>query len=69
MSSTSDALTAWNILTRTIIQFKMETPTLAQDPNLENFDRAMELGANAYLSKPYLEEDLLMLLKKYQSQS
>ena len=31
--------------------------------------RAMELGANAYLSKPYLEEDLLMLLKKYQSQS
>lgn len=30
--------------------------------------RAMELGANAYLSKPYLEEDLLMLLRKYQPQ-
>ncbi|WP_183079354.1 MULTISPECIES: AAA family ATPase [unclassified Rhizobium] len=28
----------------------METPTLAQDPNLENFDRAMELGAGVLLS-------------------
>lgn len=27
--------------------------------------RALALGANAFLSKPYLEEDLLTLLKKY----
>jgi chemosensory pili system protein ChpA (sensor histidine kinase/response regulator) len=28
--------------------------------------RAMNAGANAYLSKPYLEEELLALLRKYQ---
>ncbi|MGE3320304.1 MAG: response regulator [Candidatus Berkiella sp.] len=27
--------------------------------------RAMQAGANAYLTKPYLEEDLLMLLKRF----
>lgn len=27
--------------------------------------RAVQAGANAYLTKPYLEEDLLMLLKRY----
>lgn len=30
--------------------------------------RAMQAGADAYLNKPYLEEDLLNLLKKYQGQ-
>ena len=28
--------------------------------------RAVQAGANAYLTKPYLEEDLLMLLKRFQ---
>ncbi len=30
--------------------------------------RAMQAGADAYLNKPYIEEDLLNLLKKYQRQ-
>ncbi|WFU02814.1 AAA family ATPase [Rhizobium sp. CB3171] len=44
-----DALAAWNELTRTINQFRLETPALAQDTNLQDFDKSMQLSALAFL--------------------
>ena len=50
MSSTSDAVAAWNELTGKINQFKLDTPALAQDSNLQDFDKSMQKAALVLLT-------------------